>query len=93
MTDGTILERDFIPILIGTSYKGHLWAYRDITLKRQYRKSLESQKEKYSSIIANMNLGLIEVNIKDEILMVNQRFEQMSGYSEAELLGKKGKET
>ena len=92
MNDGTILERDFIPILIGTSYQGHLWAYRDVTLKRQYRKSLESQKEKYSSIIANMNLGLIEVNTKDEILMANQRFEQMSGYSEDELLGKKGKE-
>ena len=93
MADGTILERDFIPILIGTSYRGHLWAYRDVTLKRQYRRSLESQKEKYSSIIANMNLGLIEVNKEDEILMVNQRFEQMSGYTEAELLGKKGKET
>ena len=92
MIDGTILERDFIPILIGTFYRGHLWAYRDVTLKRQYRKSLESQKEKYSSIIANMNLGLIEVNNRDKILMVNQRFEQMSGYSEAELLGKKGKE-
>ncbi|MEN8913107.1 MAG: PAS domain-containing sensor histidine kinase [Polaribacter sp.] len=93
MIDGTILERDFIPIFTGAFYKGHLWAYRDVTLKRQYRKSLESQKEKYSRIIANMNLGLIEVNTKDEILMVNQRFEQMSGYSEAELLGKKGKET
>jgi PAS domain S-box-containing protein len=90
MTDGTILERDFVPILKGDEYQGHLWTYRDVTLKRQYRKSLETQKEKYSSIIANMNLGLVEVNNNDEIQMVNQSFINMSGYTQQELVGKKG---
>lgn len=92
MIDGTILERDFIPILKGNEYKGHLWTYKNVTLRRQYRKSLETQKEKYSSIIANMNLGLVEVNTEDEILMINQSFSEMSGYSEEELIGKKGGE-
>ena len=92
MKDETILERDFIPIFKGKVYKGHLWIYKDITQSRSYRKSLESQKEKYSNIIANMNLGLIEVDNDDNILMINQSFSEMSGYSEIELLGKKGKE-
>ena len=92
MTDGTILERDFIPIAIGPKYQGHLWTYKNVTLKKQYSKSLESQKEKYSSIIANMNLGLIEVDNDDEILMVNQSFVEMSGYTKKELIGKIGKE-
>jgi PAS domain S-box-containing protein len=93
MVDGTILERDFIPVLQGERYKGHLWTYKDITLRKKYRKSLEAQKLKYSSIIANMNLGLIEVNTADEILMVNQSFMDMCGASRKELLGTKGKET
>lgn len=91
MTDGTILERDFIPIVIGSKYQGHLWAYRDVTLKRQFSQSIEVQKEKYSSIIANMNLGLMEVNTNNEILTVNKSFVEMSGYSEKELLGEIGK--
>ncbi|EDP96943.1 PAS domain S-box protein [Kordia algicida OT-1] len=90
MADGTILELDFIPILKGGTYKGHLWTYRDISLNRKYSKSLEAQKEKYSSIIANMNLGLVEVDNDDKILMVNQSFCEMSGYDEDELIGQIG---
>ena len=92
MVDGTILERDFIPIKNGDEYKGHLWTYKNVTLSRTYRQSLEAQKQKYSSIIANMNLGLLEVNNNDEILLVNQSFCEMSGYKEEELIGKKGSE-
>ena len=90
MVDGTILERDYIPIFENNTYKGHLWKFRDVTLKRNYSKSLEVQKEKYSNIIANMNLGLVEVDNDDKILMVNQSFIEMSGYSQEELIGKIG---
>lgn len=92
MTNGEILERDFTPILKGSEYKGHLWTYKNITIRKKYRESIETQKENYSNIIANMNLGLIELNTDDEILLVNQSFAQISGYSQEELLGKKAQE-
>ena len=92
MIDGTILERNYMPITIGEKSKGFLWTFTDVTLKRTYRKSLEAQKQKYYSIIANMHLGLVEVNTNDEILMINQSFSEMSGYTEEELLGKRGGE-
>ncbi|WP_179318338.1 PAS domain-containing sensor histidine kinase [Winogradskyella helgolandensis] len=87
MQDGRILERNYLPIIIGEQSKGFLWTFTDVTLKRTYRKRLEAQKQKYYSIIANMNLGLVEVDIDEKILMVNQSFTEMSGYDEAELLG------
>jgi PAS domain S-box-containing protein len=88
--DGRILERDFTPIFKDNKYIGHLWKYKDITITRQLNESLDTQKQKYRNIIANMNLGLIEVSNNDEILMINQSFSEMSGYTEAELLGKIG---
>lgn len=88
MIDGRILERDFIPIDNDGTYKGHLWAYHDVTISKNYRKNLETQREKYSSIIANMNLGLVEVDNCDIIQMVNQSFCEMSGYESDELIGK-----
>jgi len=93
MASGKILERDYIPIFKNKQYKGHLWTYRDVTLGRRYRQGLESQKQKYSNIIANMNLGLMEVSLKDEMLMVNNSFAEMSGYTEKELIGKIAHET
>lgn len=89
MIDGRILERDYIPIFSNREYKGQLWTYQDVTISRNYKKNLEIQKEKYSSIIANMNLGMIEVDNNDIIQMVNQSFINMSGFAEKELLGKK----
>jgi len=92
MVDGRVLKRDYTPIFIDGEYKGHLWSYKDVTLESKYHEGIEVEKQKYSSIIANMNLGLLEVSNEDEILMSNQSFSEMSGYSQKELLGKKAKD-
>lgn len=88
LIDGRVLERDYIPIYNDGIYKGHLWAYHDVTIGKNYKRNLEAQREKYSSIIANMNLGLVEVDNNDVIQMVNHSFCQMSGFEEHELVGK-----
>lgn len=61
----------------------------DITQKKQYDERLQIEKEKYRSIIANMNLGLLEVDKNDVITLVNQSFTEISGYTSEELIGKK----
>lgn len=88
MTDGRIFERDYIPIFNKGVFNGHLWTYTDVTISRNYKKNLEIQKEKYSSIIANMNLGLVEIDNDSNIQFANQSFCTMSGFSEEELLNK-----
>jgi PAS domain S-box-containing protein len=87
MANGKILEIDYIPIFEEKKFKGNLWSYKDVTLKHNYSQSIESEKQKYSSIIANMNLGLLEVDLQDKILYANQSFVTMSGYSYNELVG------
>lgn len=89
MIDGRVMEVNYTPIVLDGKSKGYLWTFTDITLEKKYNLSLQAQKLKFSNIIANMNLGLVEVNNDDEILLINQSFSDMSGYSEEELLGKK----
>lgn len=63
---------------------------RDITIETNYQQQVEAERQKYRSIIDNMNLGLVEVNNDDEIQFVNQRFTEISGYATNELIGKVG---
>jgi PAS domain S-box-containing protein len=41
LVDGRILSRDFVPILVGEEYLGHLWQYHDITERRWAEIKLE----------------------------------------------------
>lgn len=61
----------------------------DISMEREAEERLKAEKEKYSSIIANMNLGLLEVDNDDVILLANNSFCSMSGFAKEELIGKK----
>lgn len=87
LVDGKILERNYIPIFKDNVFKGHLWSFNDVTLKRKYNINLEAERQKYSSIIANMNMGLVEIDTNNKIAMVNQSFITLTGYSEEELIG------
>jgi PAS domain S-box-containing protein len=87
LIDGRVFERSYIPITIDGKYKGHLWSYDDITLLKNYNEGLKHEKEKYRSIIDNMNIGLVEVDLDDTILTVNNRFSEMSGYDADYLIG------
>jgi PAS domain S-box-containing protein len=84
-----ILERDYIPIFSGEKYLGHLWLYNDVTEQKSVQTLIQQSEEKYRGIIENMELGLMEVNNDDEIQKVYDRFCQLTGYEEHELIGKK----
>ncbi|HMP30035.1 MAG TPA: ATP-binding protein, partial [Saprospiraceae bacterium] len=61
----------------------------NIRNRQKWENQLRLQEEKYRNIIANMNLGLLEVDLKDVIMYANQSFCDMSGYDLNELKGKK----
>lgn len=60
----------------------------DITERKNAEVTLRTNEEKYRSIIANMNLGLLEVDNDETISYANQGFCSMSGYTVEELTGK-----
>ena len=81
---GVVIERnaDGTPdIVVGT--------HTDITERKLYEKNLEFNEQKYRSIIANMNLGLLEVDTDEFIRFANHSFCEMSGYDVDELIGRK----
>lgn len=82
-----LLLLDFTPILTGGLPVGFLWQFTDVTEASVQRRALEDSEEKYRSVITNMNLGLLEVDLQERIRYVNRSFCQLCGYSPEELLG------
>jgi PAS domain S-box-containing protein len=60
----------------------------DVTERKNYERTIFLQKEKYQHIIANMNLGLLEVDLNENIQFANPGFEFISGYQAEELVGR-----
>lgn len=40
LLDGRILERDYVPLFKGETFRGHLWAFRDVTARERERLAL-----------------------------------------------------
>ncbi|MEI6898331.1 MAG: response regulator [Bacteroidota bacterium] len=85
--DGRCFSRDYVPVFLGGDYHGHLWNYSDITARKRSEIMLRRREEKYRRIIENMNIGLLEVDLKGKIRYANQSFCAMSGYCTDELKG------
>ncbi len=56
------------------------------------KNTLKNNEEKYRNIIENMNLGLLEVDVNENITYANHSFCEMSGYTIKELEGKRASE-
>ena len=88
LLNGRMLERDYIPIFLSDQSQGYLWKYSDVTEKYHARETIRRSEEKYRSIMNNMELGLLEVDNDQIILRAYERFCDMVGYTESEIIGK-----
>lgn len=87
LKDGRILERDFVPVFKDELFNGHIWKYQDVTDLILNKESLRVVEDKYSRIIENLNFGLVEVDLEENITKVYPAFCELTGYDEAQLVG------
>lgn len=57
----------------------------NVSRREKWERQLTFQEERYRNIISNMDMGVLEVDLQGHINFVNQRYCQMSGFTETEL--------
>ncbi len=65
---------------------------RDVSERVKATQSMLQSEQKYRSVIQNINLGLMEVDLEESIVYANEAFCEMTGYTPEELLGKNASE-
>ena len=88
LADGRTFERDYVPIFIQNRYCGNLWMYRDITERKQAQSALQLSEARFRATFEQAAVGIIQTTINGQFLRVNQKFCDIVGYSQAELLSK-----
>jgi len=68
---------------------GLLAIARDITERRQGEAKLKNSESKYRAIFETTGTAMIIIEEDTTISLANTEFEKLSGYSQAEIVGKK----
>jgi len=87
LVDGRTYQRDYFPIFVNKSYRGHLWHYRDISERRQIKKKIDIY-ERLSAALEQTADSVVITNKKGIIEYVNPAFEETTGFSHDEVIGK-----
>ncbi|RSK47596.1 PAS domain-containing hybrid sensor histidine kinase/response regulator [Hymenobacter rigui] len=85
MPDERVFQRRSQPIYHQENI-GHLWTFQDITQQEKDEYILKRREQKYQTIIENMSLGLVEVDLDHRVRYVNDSFCEIIGYEEEEML-------
>lgn len=93
LVDGRVLERNYVPIFIQEEYKGHLWQYEDITERKNIQKKIEQSELKNRLIMNGALDAIITIDLAGYITYWNPQAENIFGWKEKEMLGKKLSDT
>lgn len=91
--DGRVIDAEVATAPI--SYRGEPAVQvliHDVTERKAAERALRESEEKYRTLIENMHEGVVVVDHRDTIQLVNQRLCEMLEYTEAELIGRAGHE-
>ncbi|MBD2497781.1 response regulator [Nostoc sp. FACHB-280] len=85
LQDGRILEQDYVPIVVDDKLYGHLWKYRDITLRKQSENALKLSEERLALALDAVEEGLWDWNLATGEVYRSARWYTMLGYHPDEL--------
>lgn len=62
LKDGTVLERDYIPLFLSDMYQGHIWYYYNSTEKTTWHTKNELQKKIYEDVFSKIPADIAVLN-------------------------------
>lgn len=93
LVNGSVFQRDYIPIYIDDKYKGHLWSYTDITERKRTQDAIEQSELKNRLIMNGALDAIVTIDRMGLITFWNPQAEKVFGWKSTEVIGRKLSET
>lgn len=78
-----------IPIFEEDKYVGAFVIYRDRTFEMESKRALLNQKKTFESLFSNSNDAIVQIDVNQNVININERFEVLFGYKLSEIIGQK----
>lgn len=89
LKNGMILDRYSAPVFAQDSkYYGRIWTFHDITDRICLKKALENEKNLLETTLLSVADGVISTDNRRRIVLFNKTAEAITGWTQAEALGK-----
>ena len=85
-----LVEVTSTPFISNGKTVGTLGIVRDITERKKAEKALQESEERFRTLMEETPIGICNVDLMGKITYVNKRFEEATGYSRDEVVGKNG---
>ena len=86
MKDGTMVERDYVPIVVEGIYKGHLWKYENVTEKLKNQLQIAESDERNKLIMNSAIDAIIIIDKLGKIISWNPSAERIFGWTHDEVV-------
>lgn len=88
LSDGRVLERDYVPIFDDDSYRGHLWQYRDVTERARTQEALTLSEARNRNIVDASLDCVITIDDRGRVAQWNPAAEATFGWTASEAVGR-----
>ena len=85
LRDGRVIERRSSPHVVAGRAVGRVWSFQDITAHRRAEAAARDREDRLRAILSQASVGIAVSGLDGRFQEVNRRFEEIVGYSAAEL--------